>query len=73
MIKLLKNSNQLGIFFLGDSFGLVVFKTKDEFISYAITIRILRIDLTISLGMEKVNVEEIKKAIEESKGYDASA
>ena len=73
MIKLLKNSNQLGIFFLGDAFGLVIFKTKDEVISYAIALRILRFDLTLSLGMERINVEEVKKALKESKGYDASA
>ena len=73
MIKIIKNSNQLGIFFLGDAFGLVAFKTKDEFISYAITLRILNIDLTVSLGTEKMNVEEIKKGLEESKGHDASA
>ena len=74
MIEIVKNKNQLGIILFWDFIGLIIHKSKEEMFSqFAITFRIYKFDLTISLGKEKINVKDINKAIKESKNYDAFA
>jgi hypothetical protein len=73
VITIITNNTQFGIMFFKETFGLIFHKIRESFISYSITIRVFKIDLTLSLGMEKINVKEIEKAIKESEGNDASA
>ena len=74
MIKLIRNKNQIGFTLFWGIIGLVIHKEhKVMWNTFAITFRLSKLDFTFSLGMEKINVKDIEKAIKESKNNDAFA